>query len=56
MEQDPAIQIGDKVVDRLTHQQMQVTDIFSRDGITLYTITDNNGKSLNVIKKWLRRI
>ena len=56
MEQDHAIQIGDKVVDRLTHQQMQVTDIFSRDGITLYTITDNNGKSTNVTEKWITRI
>lgn len=56
MNESYEINIGDTVVDRLTHQRMQVLDIFDRDNVTLYTLGDGHGSTTDVTKNWISKI
>ena len=50
------IAIGDTVKDRLTGARMEVVDVHERDGVTLYTLTDNHGATTDVTREWIEPI
>lgn len=50
------IKIGDKVIDRLNGQELEVTDIFTRDGVLLVECTDNHGATTTILPKWIMKV
>ena len=50
------ITIGDKVIDRLNGQQLEVMDIFTRDGVLLVECTDGHGATTTMVPKWIMKV
>ena len=48
--------IGDKVKDRLTGQELEVTDIFTRYGVLLVECTDNHGATTTMLPEWIIKV
>lgn len=55
MTEQEEIRIGDAVVDLLTHQRLEVIDIFTRDGVRLYEMTNNHGSTTTVTRNWITK-
>ena len=50
------ITIGDKVIDQLNGQELEVMDIFTRDGVLLLECTDNHGATTTILPKWVIKV
>ena len=50
------ITIGDKVIDRLNGQELEVIDIFTSYGVLLVVCTDGHGATTAVLPKWIIKV
>lgn len=50
------ITIGDKVIDRLNGQELEVTDIFTSYGVLLVKCTDGHGATTVMLPKWIIKV